>query len=303
MKFMHFSRENVLVRSGTVYASIIDMKRYVINITLFLALLGFCSTGKAATQAAHSSDWTLSMLRGSWEYHTFEDKWTLVFESDHNLVIDKNVARYTLLGESIRVISGNDTTDYQYALDGSKLTLRMPDGSERTYKKAGDGNAEQAVAGVLYATIDSTGRKARISFDGSHTFSLADEIGDGIGMYRVEGSTIILALNDTTTYTTQIRSWNADGSLDELSFDGRLYASEKPVAAAVPVQTTIVYVPYPDPDPLPGPPPGPTGPSNPVIPTPPPAPQIPAASIPTRSDNSSTSAPVRTFGSRRPMGN
>jgi hypothetical protein len=238
------------------------------------------------------------MLRGSWEYHTFEDKWTLVFESDHNLVIDKNDAQYTLLDGSIRVISGNDSTDYQYTINGSNLTLRLPDGSERTYRKTGNGEAEQAVTGVLYATIDSTGRKARISFDGSHTFSLADEIGEGSGMYRVEGSTIFLALNDTTTYSTQIRSWNGDGALGELLFDGRLYASEKPAVATEPVQSTVVYSP-----------PGPVAPPPVIIDFQTPSygapaavtPATPAASTPKRADSTS-STPVRRFGSKRPTG-
>jgi hypothetical protein len=279
------------------------MKRSIINITLFVALLGFCSAGKAENQTPHSSDWTLSMLRGSWEFHTFEDKWTLDFQSDHNLVIDQNDANYTLLPGTIRVKNENDSTDYPYMLNGSELTLQLPDGSERTYKKSGEGSAEQAVKGLLYATIDSTGRKARLSFDGNHTFALTDEIGEDAGIYRVEGSAIYLSLNDTTTYTTQIRSWNSDGSLDEIAFDGRLYASEKPVIESEPVQTTIVYVPVPDLPILIGGPiniPPTTGPIRPISPTPPPAPPPPVASTPSRSDNTPASNPVRNFGSKRP---
>jgi hypothetical protein len=281
------------------------MKRSIINITLFLALLGFCSAGKAGNQTPHSTDWTLSMLRGSWEYHTFDEKWTLDFESDHNLVIDRNDAQYTLLPGTIRVKTENDSTEYTYTLNGSELTLQLPDGSERTYKKSGDGSAEQTVTGVLYAAIDSTGRKARLSFDGNHTFALADEIGEDAGIYRVEGSAIYLTLNDSTTYTTQIRSWNSDGSLDEIAFDGRLYASEKPVVETEPVQTTIVYLPSPEP-PMPPPQPEPPypipppRPPRPPYPTPPPAPPIPVASTPSHSDNTPASNPVRNFGSTRP---
>jgi len=161
------------------------------------------------------------------------------------------------------------------------------------------------VTGVLYATNRFNGRKAHLSFDGRHTFSLADEIGEDSGMYRVEGNTIILALNDTTTYTTQIRSWNGDGSLGELSFDDRLYAAEKPDVESEPVQTTIVYVPALDPPiliggPRPHPHPYPPQPINPIIPTPPPAPPIPTASTPpSRPINTSADRP-RDFGSKRP---
>ena len=72
--------------SGTVYVAIIDMKRRFINIIFIPALIAICFAGNATGQAAHSTDWTLSMLRGSWKFHTFEDKWTLDFLSDHNLV-------------------------------------------------------------------------------------------------------------------------------------------------------------------------------------------------------------------------
>jgi len=101
------------------------MKRNVINITLFFTLFTFCSAGKTA-QVPHSSDWTLSMLRGLWEYHTFEDKWTLIFQSDHNLIINNNYAQYMLLDESIRVISGNDSTDYQFTLEAATSHCGCP---------------------------------------------------------------------------------------------------------------------------------------------------------------------------------
>jgi hypothetical protein len=287
------------------------MKRYVINITLFLALLGFCSAGNAAAPVSHSSDWTLSMLRGSWEYHTFDDKWTLDFQSDHNLVFDRNDAGYSLLPGSLRIMNESDTTDYPYALNGNKLTLQLPGGSERTYNKKSNGAVEQMVSGNLYATIDSTGRKAHLFFDGSRAFSLADEIGEGTGLYRVEGSTIFLALNDTTTYSTQIRSWNSDGSLGELVFEDRLYASERPVVEAEPVRPIVVYVPGPEPPmpppdpPYPGPPPRPPEPPPyPIYPPPPPAPPTPVASAPpSRPDNTSAERPVRPFGSKRPPNN
>ncbi|MFI5252492.1 MAG: hypothetical protein ACHQQQ_08705 [Bacteroidota bacterium] len=277
------------------------MKRYFLNIALFIALLAVGSTGKAVSQTAHSSDWTLSMLRGSWEFHTFEDKWTLVFESDHNLIIDRNDANYALLPGSIRVTTGNESTEYPYTLTGSNLTLRLPDGSDRTYKKTGDGDAEATVKGIVYATIDSTMRKAHLSFDGNHTFSIADEIGEDAGIYRVEGSTIYLTLNDTTTYATQIRSWNDDGSLDEIVFDGRIFVSEKPAVTYVDNTPTGGYTLPPMWIAIPSPPPShPPEPAYPINPTPPPAPTTPVASIPGRQGSTPAFNPVLTGGSRRP---
>jgi hypothetical protein len=293
------------------------MKRHIINTTLFLVLLGFCAAGNVAARVTRSSDWTLSMLRGSWKFHTFEDKWTLVFESDHNLIIDRNDARYTLLPGSIRVTTNNDSTDYPYALDGNKLTLQLPDGSARTYKKTGDGEAEQKVKGILYAEIDSTGDKAHLSFDGKHSFQLTDEVGEDIGAYRVEGSAIILALNDTTSYTTQIKSWNDNGRLDEVAFDGRLYASEKPAAVSIAdsphIESSVSVSNAPSEESSPsfleilgriffgGTPASQTESEQPAAsPSSQPAPAAPAASTQTRTENTRESAPVRTFGSKRP---
>jgi hypothetical protein len=281
------------------------MKHYIVNIILFLSLLVFYPAGKASSQVTHSSDWTLSMLRGSWTYHTFDEKWTLVFKSDHNLIIDRNDAQYTLLPGAIRVKAGDDSTEYPYTLNGNKLTLQLPDGSERTYKKNGDGETEHNVKGILYAEIDSTGRKAHLSFDGEHTFALTDEVGEDIGTYRVEGSTIVLTLNDTTTYTTQIRSWNGNGSLDEVAFDGRLYATEKPAAASTTVSpsggssTSFFEILFrlfsvfssssqPEPD------------QSAAQTQPATVSATPDSSTPTRADNAPASKPVRNFGSKRP---
>jgi hypothetical protein len=290
------------------------MKRHLIKITFLLTLLAIIFAGDTAAQTEHSSDWTLSMLRGSWNFHTFEEKWTLDFQSDHSIIIDRNDARYTLLPGSILVNTGNDFINYPYKLDGNKLTLRLPDGSERTYRKTGDGEAEQKVKGVLYAAIDSTDKKAHLSFDGKHTFGLTDEVSEDVGAYRVEGNAIILALNDTTTYTTQIQSWNGKGRLDEVAFDGRIYATEKPAAASI-ADTPYIESPVP------------TGDAVSEEPSPSfleilgrllfggtPASQVesdqpaastttssePAASSSSGSDNTSRSAPVRKFGSKRP---
>jgi hypothetical protein len=230
--------------------------RHTFNNTLILLLLLLLLPGvKAAAQESYSFDWELSQLRGSWEYHTFRDKWTLVFECDHKMLFDREPADYTLVPGAIRVQDGTGSTDYPYRISSEGLTLTLPDGSNRTYRNTSPGEAEKAVFGTMYSSLNGSSAREDISFDGDHLFVLQAGTGlagtdghDGVverkGVYRVEGDVVVLTFDDSTILEAKVHFRDDDGSITSVMLNDRLFATQDPVATstpAAPVQIPSAY--------------------------------------------------------------
>jgi hypothetical protein len=269
----------------------------------------------SAAQDSSSPDRTLSQLRGNWEAHTFRDKWTLFFENDRSINFDRNPAGYSLRPGTIRIQDGDGETDYPYTLTGDELTLKLPDGSERTYRKSDPGESERLVHGTFFESSDGTPLADRITFDGLNSFELQSTVretsgqaqgvpGDGNspnritverGLYRVEGNAVILAFDDGTIDQTLIRSREDDGSVASVAFGDRLFALDEPLAllptSDLPLGSPPQPVP-PDPQPVPPYP----------FPCPPPQPPPPAMAASGGSDSKPAAKPAdqhRDFGSTR----
>lgn len=287
------------------------MKR-TLNITLVSFLLVSTFAVPSAAQhrgsSGHFADWTLSMLRGNWVFHTFEEKYSLLFESDKNVIVDGRKSFYSLLPNVIRVNDGDNTTDYPYVLDANQVSLTLPDGTTRAYSKRDAGESEQSLYGRYYALVDTTSDPKFLAFDGDHTFILHDEYGTESGVYRIGGTEILLTVDDTTVYAAQARWYDEDGPPAEITFNGRIYESVLP---SPPDEPIVGYIPAPPvpkpPHPWPNPnPPGYPCPRPPYVPptyVPPihvqPAPTV-STTPPARTEDSRKDEPVRTFGSARP---
>jgi len=263
---------------------------------LAMALLTTAIFGvRTDAQDAFSPELTLTMLRGTWEAHTFYDKWTLVFDCDHNMFFDREPVPYTLLPGVIRIRKTTGDVDYPYGLDGNSLTMTLKNGSERTYQRTDPGEAEQTAHGIFYLSGNVQSTNASISFDGDHSFVISDpSAANGVksisGLYRVEGDVVVMIFDDSTSYDAKIRLHDEDGSIASITYDDQLFETEAPA------QTRSVsesYVPMSDPagyNPLPPlyfpPPAAPT-----YLPT-------GAASPPANSDKKTDNKP-RDFGSTR----
>jgi hypothetical protein len=263
---------------------------------LAMALLTTAIFGaKANAQDAFSPELTLTLLRGTWEAHTFYDKWTLVFDCDHNMFFDREPVPYTLLPGVIRIRDTKGESDYPYKLDGNSLTLTLENGSERTYRRTDPGDAEQTAHGIFYLSGNAQSARASISFDGDHSFviydpSAANSVKNTNGIYRVEGDVVVLIFDDSTNYDAKIRFHDEDGSIAGIMYDDQLFETE------MPVQTRSVsgsYTPTFDPGGYnPPPPPWFPPPSAPTyLPT---GGAMPAASSDKKTDNK-----PRDFGSTR----
>jgi hypothetical protein len=226
------------------------MRLTFIKSSILLLLFVLLPGARAGAQDSYSFDWELSQLRGSWEYHTFRDKWSLVFECDHKMLFDREPVDYTLIPGAIRVQDGSGSTDYPYRISAEGLTLTLPDGSDRTYRNTSPGEAEKGVFGTMYAPRNGSSPRDQVSFDGDHLFvyqSLQSGNGSPVesrGVYRVEADVVVLAFYDSTTLEAKVHYRDEDGSITSITLGDRLFANEDPVAAATsasPVQNTSAY--------------------------------------------------------------
>ena len=242
------------------------MRLRLIETSLRLLLLIVLIGARTEAQESHALDWSLSQLRGSWEFRTFRDKWTLVFECDHKMLLDREPVDYSLIPGAIRVQDGSDSTDYPYTLSDQGLTLTLPDGSERTYRITEPGEAERLVHGTLYASANASSSRENISFDGDHLFVLqtlqpgtidqSQSTGASVdhrealiekkGVYRVEADVVVLAFDDSTSIEAKVHFRDEDGSITSVTIDDRLFTAEEPAAAPLslpPVQLPMASAP------------------------------------------------------------
>jgi hypothetical protein len=301
------------------------MRPDIVKTSLSLLLLILTATLKVNAQDAFLQDRTLSQLRGVWEYRTYRDKWTLVFESDHSMLLDREPADYTLVPGAIRVHDRNGSIDYPYNLDGNDLSLTLADGSNRTYRKTDAGEGEQTVHGTYFSLAISSVSRESFYFDGDHSFAFvysssgdssqnpANEdhgdrqrsVSETGGVYRVEGEKLILAFDDATISELRISGRDDDNSVADILFQDQVFETDRPVAPAAPEQPITAWSPIPLPIPVPGPPPpcccpapGPPPPGNPIAP---PVHVAPAVSPSTDKKAGQAESKSRDFGTTRGM--
>ena len=299
-----------------------SMRRDLMKASLTLLLLIAVAVPKAHAQDSFLIDRTLSQLRGVWEYRTYRDKWTIVFESDHKMLLDREPADYTLIPGAIRIQDGDGSRDYPYKFEGSDLTLMLTDGSTRTYRKSDAGEFEQLVHGTYRSLANSSLSRESFLFDGDHSFAFIyhkfadsgeypsskdreerhESMSETRGVYRVEGDKLILSFDDTTTSESQIRYRDDDNSVADIVFQDQEFETDRPVASAISDQSTLVSspMPMPPPDPKPSPVcccPSPEPPPGHPIPSPPPV----GPAVPSGTDKKAgpTESKPRDFGSTR----
>lgn len=241
------------------------MRRYLTKTSLTLLLLIAVAVPKAHGQNSFLTDRTLSQLRGVWEYRTYRDKWTLAFESDHKMLLDREPADYALIPGAIRIEDGDGSTDYPYTFQGGGLALTLPDGSTRTYRKSNAGEAEQLIHGTYHSLANSSLSRESFLFDGDHSFAFVypssadtgqypsdkdykdrhESMSEARGVYRVEADKLILAFDDGTTSESQIRNRDDDNSVADIVFQDQVFETDRPVASAPVEQISLASQPPP----------------------------------------------------------
>ncbi len=205
-------------------------------------LIGVAFPGTLHPQDLQWLDGTLTRLRGTWDYHTYDEKWTLEFDCDHKMVIDRQPADYSLTPDTLRIQGNDGSAAYPYRLAGDKLTLVLPDGSERTYHKSGSGSAEESLNGNYFAAGDSASSIESMSFDGDQTVVLygmvSGQPASMKGIYRVEVDMAVLTFGDTASYEAPIQSRKDNGTVRGLTFDNQLFQLDEPAPQVQPAAST-----------------------------------------------------------------
>lgn len=232
----------------------------ILLISLALALALTAGTKAIAAQSADSLGWTLAQLRGSWEYRTFDDKFTLNFQDDDNLVLDREPATYTLTGSAMSVNDGDNTTTYPYVIEKNYLTLTLPDGSTRTYVRNDGGKSEQLLSGNYFASVIASRPNMTINFDGAGTFAVGTQSESSdesrYGLYRVQGRRILLSFEDGSEAVAEIQLRDGGENIVRFTYLNRGFESAEaqsvetasadltaPVLGGSPMPSPVVFYP------------------------------------------------------------
>lgn len=232
----------------------------------------------AAEEPGYSADMTLSLLRGSWQRHTYREKWVLAFDSDTKMRIDFEPATYSVDSEMIRIRTAERELDYRYTLEADRLSVTDPGGIRVAFDRDRAGVQEQRVDGSFYAPSDSQ-PGTFITFDEGRYFSYRDRYSgvvggneeaskagsghEGVftpdGVFRVQGGFIILDFYTGGVWEAGIRDRDPDGNVVEILFDGRFYGKDQflylpPVLPLPCVHEYLPLIPLPEP-PIPWTPP------------------------------------------------
>ncbi len=255
-------------------------------------LLFVTAVGLSFGQARSTIDLqkTDALLRGSWEFHTYRQRWTIEFETDHTLTIDRQTSKYQIFGDTIAIRSDEGITKYRYKLDNHRLSLTSSDGKTMTYRHKSRGETEELLDGVFYAVPDSNLQDATISFGEADEISTVELIAGSSfdrGVYRVEGDAMLLSFDDGKTDTAQIFERSVNGIVTGFYFNDCLFEKRiREEYASAPLATEPACILYASPPPPP-----------PCPPTTHPIPQ-PTATSPTAAPSTPPQT-VRDFGSRR----
>jgi hypothetical protein len=230
-----------------------------------------------------SVDRTLSLLRGSWQHHTYRQKWVLEFDSDTKMNIDFEAATYTIDSEEIRIELPDQNLSLRYTLGGDHLSITYPDGTWALFERENEGVQEERLDGPYFSASESTPGPF-LTFNGGRYFSYRDwqsgqaegdsedpgagERRSGVftpdGVYRVEGEFIILAFYDGEVSEASVRRRDPDGNIVEIVFDGRYFGKDQlffipPIPPVVDEIPPVIF-------PVPPEPPMPPGPDRPLVP-------------------------------------
>ncbi|MBI3194651.1 MAG: hypothetical protein HYZ34_09335 [Ignavibacteriae bacterium] len=231
------------------------MKHVLLSFTVvFSAILGIASTSQS--QTSFDEHRILSLLRGSWEYPTYEEVHTLTFLSDTKLELDRIPQSYSLQRNNF-VISGEGETEfYAFEIQGNRLLVTYPDGMQAKFIRKEFGKNEKLLVGAFYPSDDTSWFASCLQFYDDMKFTLTEPTGNSAskfskrsGLFRQENNAIILAFDDNKFEQALVRFHSSDGLVDGILFGGKLFDRELPSTQEPLVDTIILVDDYPPPPP------------------------------------------------------
>lgn len=287
------------------------MNSYRTSILSIFLLIGSV-IGTVDAQESQTVDHELSVLRGTWETHSYRDKFTFTFLSDKKMVYDRRDAEYNVYPLKMRIHSETGDLVYTYNVQNEKLVLTDAFGREMSLNRERFGLYEHDCVGEYFFRYDTSGCEELLIMNdnGAFTYSKqckvmesdsgANNANDKIvdiyrqnGVYRVEDTFVVLAFDDGRVRQAIVRFRDRDDNVTGIVFNGKIFEKEfvdkfftyEPTDGYFPPLSPPGYPeprpPPPPPHPPPLPPPYPDPPfcppagGYPTTPSPPPPPERP----------------------------
>jgi YD repeat-containing protein len=240
------------------------------RLLIAIGLLSSLTIIRIEAQTSFSYYITLSLLRGTWEYDTFDKRVTLEFLSDNEVYLLDTLCTYTISGDTLSVDIDGIEYNYNYKLNGNILTVTDPNGKVESYKHKYFGYNEKFLNGSFFSFKDTIS-DSYILFKNSYQFQLSiiDDTGKGArytrkGYFRIDGNDIYLSFFNETIETVMVRYRDENDSVTGIIYKNSLYDKQYPdILTPLPPLPPPEFPPYP---PLPPSPPPPHYPDPPISP-------------------------------------
>ncbi|MBI5215569.1 MAG: hypothetical protein HY960_07425 [Ignavibacteriae bacterium] len=248
------------------------MKHVLLSFTVLLsALLVIAST--VQSQTSFEEQRLLTLLRGEWEYPTFEEVHTFRFLSDTKIEVDGLPQSYSLSQNSIRISDEGENNDFLCSIERNRLLVTYPDGVQRKFNRKKFGEVEQLCVGAFYPSEDTSWFASCLQFYDDMKFTLTEPTENSTsnfsrrdGYFRAEDKSVILAFDDGEIEQAFIRFHSSDGLVDGLLFREKLFDRELIFTQEPKDDTSDEPTPLPSPGPPPQPRPEPHPPCPPPLP-------------------------------------
>ncbi|TAK59736.1 MAG: hypothetical protein EPO24_07385 [Bacteroidetes bacterium] len=222
--------------------------RLILYILFSLSVVGalFC-------QQMVNEERSLSLLRGFWEYPTFEEVYTLKFLTDTKVEMNRKTRDYSIHENTLFIRDGEGETRYSFSMEGNILTLTYPDRERGSFTRKDYGEYEKQLVGAFYPSGDPSTEATCLQFFDDITFTLTEyreqneehsstNVIKNKGVFRIEGNTIILVFDEGGVEHTSIRYHTSDGMIDGFLYGEQLYERELPIVQQEPEDRDVVVV-------------------------------------------------------------
>lgn len=227
--------------------------------TLIAFVTILCTASVCASRP--DMDLILALLRGSWEFHTYEERFTLEFLSDDELVMNRRNGTYSIAGDKIFIVVDGEELNGHIDVNPDRLILQLENGIPVTYKRDEFGTIENRLNNVFY--MDQNNHSSGLlSFQQRQRFTFQAGYAPCIirpGVFRIAEEEIKLVFDDGEVSTAMMRYSTQEGIVEGIEYRDTLYEPEVLPVSDVPPQIEIILVGIPPQEPpccmLPEPPP------------------------------------------------
>lgn len=223
--------------------------------------------------------YTLGLLRGTWEFHTFDSKRTLQFNSDEQMSIDAKQYNYSIQSDTLTINDKSQSLQFRILLSNDSCALISDDGFRQVFSRIKYGEEESFLNDIFYSYLDSVTRHT-ILFSNGNEFeirAISPDEKNIRGIYRIDGDNIYLASDNEYFDVARIYHRDYSNRINVIIYQNHYYdleESEEPPDSGPTPKIPPIWDPPPPPPPPPHPHPHPPFPPRGPHPFPPKLPGV-----------------------------